>query len=452
MRFPLSCLALLALLPALASGRAADSPPGPAWINPWRTGDGGLAAGTAAGGGEPREVDGPGPVNPWRREGGDGPEGGVDLAALPPPRNEYNTLAGGNPRAMNDRGIDTADTKWRRQARITGVRLRMLNGPEAGYSREGFLTNLEEGARHALGATAPVNVRWEMAALNTLSSYRLRESGARAGLDSLTLRLGGNPSVSKRPWFSITPFAGLGDADGRGLGVSAGYSWSFSGGIGLDAEAYYSDPWDEGYDTAVQDGRRHGFALGLTVPVDRRLSLAAGVDGEWLELGPRAAAGKQSAGRRWSWNFRANYAIWRRDGAFMDYGFRNPTLWSEDLVPTELGIFGDLLWSRYLAPENFTVLAPTRKSFRQRIGVFYNQALSPRLGFNSEAYVGQDPRRGIGPGEIHGVTGRLILAVNSRLRLWAGLGYESDRQETTAAGTGGGTPTRNLSLGLNCNF
>ncbi|MDR2390538.1 MAG: hypothetical protein LBE84_02500, partial [Planctomycetota bacterium] len=238
------------------------------------------------------------------------------------------------------------------------------------------------------------------------------------------------------------------------IGVSAGYSWNFSGGIGLDLEGYAWRPWDESYDTIIQDGRQHGLAAGLTLPVDRRLTFVAGVDIEWLELGPRAAAGRQSAGHQGGWNVRGNYVIWRRDGALMGYGFRDETLWNEQLIPVELGIFADMNWRRYVAPEDFTVIAPTRKSLQQRVGLFYYQAITPHLGFNSEAYLGRDPRRGIGPGKIYGVNLRLTAAVNSHFRFWTGWGYEKNRNDLTAGGgdAGGSNPASVWSFGLNCNF
>ncbi|MDR2392167.1 MAG: hypothetical protein LBE84_10880, partial [Planctomycetota bacterium] len=150
-----------------------------------------------------------------------GEEIGIEPAALyEMPREEYNTYAGGDPRALNDRGIDYADTKWRRQARITGIRMRMLNGPELAVAYDGISTNLEQGSRTSAGAVAPINTRWEMAAINNFTAYESKPTGAEAALDAVTIRLNGNPSVSKRPWAAITPFAGMRDGRGRGIGVS----------------------------------------------------------------------------------------------------------------------------------------------------------------------------------------------------------------------------------------
>lgn len=264
----------------------------------------------------------------------------------------------------------------------------------------------------------------------------------------MTLRLGANPSMSFRPWVAITPYAWFGDGDGVGLGISGGLSKRWSSGITLTGESFAFEPWDEGYETAREDGRSHGLRVEASLPVDRRLTLSGGVEYEWLELGPHADSGSQSAGRRGNWNLRADWLLLKRDGAYMGYGFRDPTLWNEQLVPVELGFFADIYWQRYVKPHGFTALNPTRKSLRERVGVFYNQAFSPHLGINAEAYIGQDTRRQIDPGDLYGFSVRLNYVVSPHLRLWCGWGYESASENLE----GGGGPDRNFSIGLHGNF
>lgn len=410
---------LLAVLGIIASGVArADDQPGTAWVNPWRKANGDLSE----------------RATPIGRAG-------------PDPLAEYNR-AGEDSRAMNDRGIDSADTKWRRQARLTGVRMRMLNGPQLAFAAEGYSSDTERGVRNRLGAVVPLNPRWELAALDRMGIYNLKDGDKRAGLEALTLRVGANPSVSFRPWFAMTPYVGLWDADGVGLGLSGGVEKSWPSGISLRGEAYAWEPWDEGYDTVVQDGRRHGFQVQGTLPIDRRLTLTGTAGYEWLELGPRAPGGSCYAGRRGNWSVRAQWIALRRDGAYMGYGFRDTSLWSEELVPVEFGFFGEVSGQRYHRPEGFNILNPTEKSLRERVGIVYNQAISPHLGFNSEAYVGQDPRRGMGFGELYGATFRMNLLVNVNLRLWFGWGYESESNNMES----GGGPTSYYSFGLHWIF
>ncbi len=477
----LFCLRLAAGAAEPAGGDVAS---GPDWTNPWRTTGGALSGGTLVVNLEAVPVDGEGTI--WdvaplamaaaaipdapsvffeaagadkgvkNAVSGGGAGRGVPAAFETPggrrlrvaPRDEYNQLGGGDPMAMNDRGIDSMDTKWRRQARITGVRMRMLNGPEFAFAADGVNSTTERGARTHEGAVVPLNPRWELAALNDFAFFKRKDNGARAGYEALTLRLGANPSVSFRPWVAVTPYTGLWDGDGVGVGLSGGLSKTWRSGIALIGEAYAWRPWDEGYDTISQDGRSYGMALQAILPVDRRLTLTGGVEYEFLELGPHAPGGSQYAGRRGGWNLRADYRLLKRDGEYMGYGFREPTLWDEQLVPVELGLFADLLWERYIRPDGFTTINPTAKQFRQRIGIFYDQAISPHLGFNSEAYVGQDPRRGTGFGELYGLTLRLNVVVNTRFRAWFGWGYESVNNTLE----GGGGPDRNLSFGFNYNF
>lgn len=85
--------------------------------------------------------------------------------------------------ANQDRGIDSADVKWRRQARLTGVQVRMLNGPEAMISGDGFSSDTERGVRTRQGAVAPINNRWKLAALNRLNFFSMKEGGGDAGME-----------------------------------------------------------------------------------------------------------------------------------------------------------------------------------------------------------------------------------------------------------------------------
>ncbi|MCL2001148.1 MAG: hypothetical protein FWG74_06905 [Planctomycetes bacterium] len=405
---------------------------GMGWTNPWRNSDGSLAGGTTV-------VD----LSPAETGGETAPGRPVERV----PRAELN-VAGSGERAMYDRGIDSMDTKWRRQARLTGVRMRMLNGPEFAYAMDGISSGTEWGSRNHAGAVVPLNTRWELAALNTLSVFQLKEAGNRAGYEALSLRVGANPSVSFRPWLAVTPYVGLWEGNGAGVGLSGGLSKMWKSGMALTGEAYAWRLWDEGYATALQDGRSHGINLRGAMPVDRRLTLTGGVGYEFLELGPGAPDGVRYAGRRGRWDLRVDWRLLKRDGAYMGYGFRDQTLWYEQLVPVELGFFGDLLGERYIRPEGFDILSPEQKQFRQRLGIFYYQAISPHLGFNSEAYVGQDTRRGIRFSELRGLNMRLNMVFSSHFRMWIGWGYES-------AGSGldrGGGPDRTFTFGFNYNF
>ncbi len=69
------------------------------------------------------------------------------------PRDEFNTFGGST--AMMDRGIDSADTRWRRQARVTGVRMRMLNGPQGTLHGESASSETETGGRAHAGVVVP---------------------------------------------------------------------------------------------------------------------------------------------------------------------------------------------------------------------------------------------------------------------------------------------------------
>ncbi|MDR1744912.1 MAG: hypothetical protein LBS30_04075 [Planctomycetota bacterium] len=362
------------------------------------------------------------------------------------PRDEFNRFAGST--AMRDGGIDPADVRWKRQARTTGMRMRMLNGPEGMLGSEPVSSNTEKGARTYAGAVVPLNPRWELAVINIIASFKLKETGRDAGLDALRIRLGANPSVSFRPWLELTPYAGLGERDGGGLGLAGGLSKSWASGISLEGEAYAWQPWDEGYETARNDGRSHGIRLRGTLPVTRRLTLSGEAGHEWLELGPNAPGGRENAGRRGTWQARAEYMLLKRDGCYMGYGFRDQILWSEQLVPVELGLFADVQRQRYIRPDGFTALNPEEKSWRQRVGIFYYQAVSPKIGFAAEAFVGQDADREIDAGDLYGVAVRLNLVLTPRLRVWGGWGYES----SSGSLSGGGGPNRNFSVGLNWNF
>ena len=362
------------------------------------------------------------------------------------PRDEFNRFAGGT--AMRDRGIDSADTRWRRQARLTGVQMRMLNGPEGVLHSEGVSSTSEKGGRTYAGAVVPLSPRWELAVINKLASFELKETGRKAGLDALRLRVGANPSVSFRPWFEMTPYIGLRDRGGGGVGLAAGVSKLWSSGMSLEGEAYAWQPWDEGYETALNDGRSHGIRLRGTLPVDRRLTFTGEAGYEWLRLGPNAPGGAENAGHRGSWLLRAEYKLLKRDGCYMGYGFREETLWNEQLVPMELGLFADIYRERYSKPRGFTALNPTERSLRERVGVFYYQAVSPKIGFNAEAFIGQDPSRGIDAGELYGFAARLNLVFSPRLRMWCGWGFDSSNSSLS----GGGGPNRSFSFGLNYNF
>lgn len=362
------------------------------------------------------------------------------------PLGEFNRL-GAPTTAVADRGIDSSDVKWRRQARITGVRMRMLNGPEIAGDTDYFSSDYERGTRFHLGGIMPVNSRWELAALSRTGAFQLRETGERAGVEAVTLRIGANPSVSFRPWLSITPYTGLWQSDALGVGVAAGAQKSF-GGLSFTGRAFAFEPWDEGYDTALHDGRRHGFEFTTSIQVDRRLTINAAAGYEWLELGPHAPNGRENAGRRFNWMLRADWIALKRDGAYMGYGFRDPSLWSEQLVPCDFGFFAQVGGERYFQPENFTTINPTRRSMSERVGFFLNQAISPHIGVNVEGYVGQDPYREIRRGDLYGLTARLNVVVNERFRMWAGWGHESS---STSLESGSG-PTRYLSFGFNVNF
>lgn len=409
--------------------------------NPWRNEDGTLAGGTTVTRSAlPENETGfdDGLVISYRAMG--------NRALRVAPRDEFNRFAGST--GMLDRGIDSADVKWRRQARETGGRMRMLIGPEGAFASDLTSSETERGGRNYLGAVMPLNPRWELAVINKLALFRLEATGRRAGLDAVTFRFGANPAVSFRPWFEATPYMGLGDREGGGIGFAGGLSKSWSSGISLQGEAHAWMPWDEGYETAQQDGRSHGVRVRGTLPVDRRLGFSGEAGFEWLELGPRAPGGRESAGRRGNWQVRAEYKLLKRDGAYMGHGFREQTLWDEQLVPVEFGVFADVRQERYWKPDGFTVLNPTEKSMRQRVGLFYYQALSPHIGFTAEAFVGRDPDREIQAGDLYGAAAWLNIVLNPCWRLWLGWGYESSSGNLS----GGGGPTRNLSLGFNYNF
>ena len=158
------------------------------------------------------------------------------------------------------------DAALKRRARLVGTRMRTLYGPEAAYQNAFIDAEEESGSRHIVAVMMPLTEVWEGAAFGHLSFFALKHGSHSAGRESLDLRFGMNPGRSFRPWFALTPYLNFGDAEGEGLGITAGMSQAWRKGADLSAEVFAWRPWDEGYYTIVEDGRKHGAALAITLP------------------------------------------------------------------------------------------------------------------------------------------------------------------------------------------
>lgn len=361
------------------------------------------------------------------------------------PRKQYTPLRGSDSTEGLSGG---ADTPSKRKARLQGMRMRMLYGPEATYHGSFIRSASEYGSRHVAGAVAPVSERWEIAALNHVSLFSLKSGDHRAGRESMLVRVGMNPGSSLRPWFALTPSINFGDARGEHVGIATGVSKSWKDGTSLATEVYAWRPWDEGYYTMIEDGQRHGAALAFTLPVTKKLTVSTRAQYEALELGSRAKSGAQYAGSRYGWNARAYYRLLQREAAFMGHGFRNDDVWNEYLVGSELGVFTHLDWQRYTKPAGFDALHPVPQAFAQQLGLSYQHAFSPHLGLTAESYIGRDPDRDLRFGDLLGVNMRLTTILNPHVRIWCALGYI--KTGTTLESDGGEENT--VSFGVNYNF
>lgn len=340
------------------------------------------------------------------------------------------------------------DTLLKRRARLQGMRMRRLYGPELAY--QGFFINSKEesGSRHTVAATMPLTESWEGAVFEHVSFFSLKRGNDSAGRESARLRIGMNPGRSFRPWFALTPYFNFGEAEGQGLGVAAGISNTWRNGANLSGEVFAWRPWDEGYSTIVEDGRKHGVALAFTLPFTRKLLLSGRAYYEELELGGGAKSGAQNAGRRYALNARAYCRLLHRDGAYMGYGFRDDDLWNEYLTGSELGIFVQADFQRYSKPDGFEALHPVPEVFAQEMGISFQYAFSPHLGLTAEGFIGRDPDRDLQFGELAGLNGRLMLVANPHLRIWAGASYV---KTTTTLESSGGEETI-VSLGITYAF
>lgn len=361
------------------------------------------------------------------------------------PRKPYNSLAGGDSTEVLSGG---PDTPWKRKARLQGIRMRMLQGPEALYHGSFISSDSEYGSRHVAGAVMPLNERWELSALNHVSVFSVRQENQGAGRESMHLRVGMGPGKSFRPWFSLAPYINFGDARGERASIATGMSKNWKDGTHLAAEVYAWRPWDEGYHTMIEDGHRHGGTLAFTLPVTRQLTFSTRAHYEELALGSKAKSGAQYAGSRYGWNARAYYRLLQREAAFMGHGFRSDDLWNEYLVGSELGVFMHLDWQRYEKPERFTALYPVPEAFGQQLGFSYQHAFSPHLGLTAESYIGRDPDRHLRFGDVLGVNMRLTMLMDPQFRVWGALGYV--KSNTTLESNGNSENT--VSLGINYHF
>lgn len=361
------------------------------------------------------------------------------------PRKEYNTSTDGNSAEVLSKG---ADTPWKRKARLHGMRMRMLHGPEAMYHGSFISSDSEYGSRHIAGAVVPVHEHWEIITLNHLSVFSLKQGNHNAGREAMVVRVGMGPGKSFRPWFALSPYFNFGDAHGEGASIATGMSKSWKDGTNLATEIYAWRPWDEGYYTIIEDGQRHGGALALTLPITKKLTFSTRTFYEELELGAKAKSGAQYAGNRYGWNARAYYRLLQREAAFIGHGFRSDDLWNEYLVGSELGVFMHLDWQRYTKPKGFDALYPVTEAFAQQVGFSYQHAFSPHWGLTAESYIGRDPDRGLRFGDLLGLNMRLTMLLSPQFQIWCALGYA--KTNTTLESDGGAENT--VSLGIHYNF
>lgn len=340
------------------------------------------------------------------------------------------------------------DAALKRRARLVGTRMRTLYGPEATYWNAFIDSEEESGSRHTVAVTMPLTEVWEGAVFGHLSFFSLKHGTHSAGRESMDLRFGMNPGRAFRPWFALTPYLNFGDAEGEGLGVAAGMSQTWRKGANLSGEVFAWRPWDEGYYTIVEDGRKHGAALAVVLPFTDRLTLNSRAYYEELELGGGARSGEQYAGNRYAINTRACYRLLRRAGASMGHGFRDDLLWNEYLVGSELGIFLQVDFQRYFKPDGFDALNPVPEVFAQEVGLSLQYAFSPHVGLTAEGFLGRDPDRDLQFGELAGVNGRLTVVATPNLRIWAGASYM--KTNTTLESSGGEETI--VSFGINYAF
>ena len=348
------------------------------------------------------------------------------------------------------------DAVLKRKARLQGVRMRTLYGPGASYQGAFIDAEEEHGSRHTFAATRPLNEVWEATVFEHVSFFSLKSNSRSkrkshsAGRESVSLRIGMNPSMAFRPWFTLTPYANFGGADGEGMGVAAGISNTWQNGANLSGEIFGWRPWDEGYYTIIEDGRKHGTDLSLTLPFTKKLILGSRAYYEELRLGGDAKHGSQNAGHRYAINTKVYYRLLHREGAYMGYGFRDDNLWNEYLIGSELGIFMQLDFQRYHRSSKLKreVINPEPKIFAQEIGLSLKHAISPHLGLTTEGFVGRDTVRNLQFGKLAGINGRLVLVKNPHLRMWVGASYV---KYSSALESSGGKE-KIASLGINCAF
>lgn len=258
--------------------------------------------------------------------------GSATLITIPALAISHVAAAGGMPAASQD-------APWKRKARIEDARGRLLYRPELMYHGSVIESSSEAGSRHAAGAVMPLTDDWELAILDRVSYFALKQgisvdslqidaaaapkpknpdgkagkeapgdalpsrkipsykyslgkstrSGRyAAGRESLELRLGKKPGNSLRPWLSVTPYTNFGDAKGEHVSIASGFSKTWKNGAGVFAELFAWRPWDEGYYTILNDGQRHGGALTFSWPWGSRFALSGRVHYEELALGTAA--------------------------------------------------------------------------------------------------------------------------------------------------------------------
>lgn len=340
------------------------------------------------------------------------------------------------------------DDSWKRQARLQGARMRALYGPELAYQMFSINTEDEVGSRQMAGAVFPLDELWEGAIFDHISYFSLKDVSKNAGREALRFRIGMNPARTFRPWFTVMPYVNFGDAEGNGVGLALGMTNAWRNGTVLSLGAFAWNPWDEGYHTFVEDGRRSGATLSFTLPFTKDFILSTRAYYEELELGPGAKSGPQYAGNRYVVNSRAYLRLLSRDNAFMGYGFRDDDLWSEYLIGSELGIFAQVDFQRYFRPDGFDALNPVPEVFAQEIGFSLQYAFSPRLGLTAEGFLGRDPDRDLQFGELAGLSARLTLLASPNLRIWAGASY----LKTNASLESSGGEETTVLIGINYAF
>lgn len=340
------------------------------------------------------------------------------------------------------------DMGLKRQERIQGMRIRTLYGPQAIYHSTFIDADDEAGSRHTVGASIPLSEFWEMAVLDHISYFALKNESKYAARESIELRIGMNPGMDFNPWFALRPYINFDGAEGEGIGLETGFSNKWKNGAVLSAEAFAWRPWDEGYSTIIEDGRKYGVGAAFTLPVVKNLQLSGRASYEEYDLGFGAKSGAQYAGNRYMINARGYCRLFHLDGAYMDTGFRTDDLKDEYLVGTELGAFIQVDFQRYFKPDGFHAVNPVSEVFAQDAGMSFQYAFSPRLGLTGEGFIGRDPDRDLQFGELYGLRGRLITVVSPHIRIWAEAAHL--KTNTTLESAGGSETT--ITFGINYAF